>query len=679
MTDDNNHIEDNNPWQVALEQAGDMLRPDSNDGESAMKQTIARSYTVNRARHRLNLNKGTIEQAIKDGILSSFIDPENNERIPAEEIERAIGSVEFYEQVATTERVQPRDIADALDMKPTNVRKRLKGGNVDHNKPEWGQLRGRFGLPNTLNEFRKLIDDNREARRRQQREKRETERRRKVEKKEAERRRRADLRAQLVASFPAWSDLDRSHQMMMLHVGPPNSGKTHDALHRLAEAGSGWYLAPLRLLAWEVFDRLNQRGAKCNLLTGEEFIPVEGAEITAATIEMFNPNHPGEVVIIDEAQMLADADRGWAWTRAMMSSLAPEMHIIGPETAQHLIQKMAEAANIPMGTVTHERLAPIKVADKHWLLENIPPRTILVAFSRKMVLELKTRLETIGRNVSVVYGSLPPEVRRKQAERFAAGDNDVCVATDAVGMGLNLPADYVCFYEVEKFDGRDIRLLTPAEVQQIGGRAGRYGYSHAGEVGATRRGDLRIIHQLFYADAEELTHARVAPSVDDLALIPGSLAEKLKEWSQLQSIPKELRDSVRTADMAERIELANMLTDLQVAQLGLPNAVQLVNAPTRKSTRDFWYDCAVAIIDRAPMPLPPAPSDEILNTEDLDYAETCIACADIYLWLSHRREFSEFAEHQQQVREERQQWSNSIDEALLSKIKTNYIRYFDDR
>ena len=460
----------------------------------------------------------------------------------------------------------------------------------------------------------------------------------------------------------------------MLHIGPPNSGKTHDAINRLAEAGNGWYLAPLRLLAWEIFDRLNARGVACNLLTGEEYIPVEGANITASTIEMFNPNAPGEVVIIDEAQMLADADRGWAWTRALMSSTAPEMHVIAPHTARTLIQKMAEAANMPMGTVMHERLAPIRVADRPWRLENLPDKTILVAFSRKMVLTLKTRLEEEGRNVSVVYGGLPPEVRRKQAERFASGDTEICVATDAVGMGLNLPADNVCFQELEKFDGRDIRQLYSSEVQQIGGRAGRYGISEAGVVGATTRNDLKILRRLFHNIPPELTHARVAPTVDDLKLIPGSLSERLEEWSRLQSIPPELRNAVSTADLNERVELAGMLTDMQVATLGLAHAVQLVNAPTRKSTRDFWYDCAMAIIDRAPMPLPPEAPEEITGSGELDYVEICIACADVYLWLAHRREFAEFGEHLELVKYDRRNWSDMIDDALLNKISTTYLR-----
>ncbi len=631
-----------------------------------------KDYTLNRARRKLDVHRHTVERALEADVLTSYLDEEDVQRIPAYEVEHALEDELIYAQIEGLERIKLRDVSDALDVKISIARKRLRALGADANKPLWQEIRGQIGLPQTLSEFRKLVQQHRDERRQEQRNKRERNRQRKREKREAERQRRAELRAQLVASFPVWADIDRSHQLMLAHIGPPNSGKTHDALLRLGEAGSGWYLAPLRLLAWEIYDRLNQRGIPCSLLTGEEYIEVEGAEITAATIEMFNPQRSGEVVIIDEAQMLADADRGWAWTRAMMGCLAEEMHIIAPPTAQDLILRMANAANIPIGIVDHERLTPIEVAERPWPLHRLPPKTILVAFSRKAVLTLKTRLEGMGRSVSVVYGSLPPEVRRKQAERFAAGETDICVATDAVGMGLNLPADHVCFYEVEKYDGRDIRLLKPSEVQQIGGRAGRYGFSQIGLVGATRKGDLKMVRRLFYTDAEELTHARVAPSVDDLTLIPGSLAERLHEWGQLQSIPQELRSAVKTADMNERIQLASMLSNLQVAKIGLAGALQLVNAPTRKSTRDFWYDCACAIIDGMPMPLPPSPPDEITDTEALDYTETCIASADIYMWLSQRKEFKALAEHAQQVRAERREWSDRIDDALLRKIETQY-------
>ena len=335
-----------------------------------------------------------------------------------------------------------------------------------------------------------------------------------------------------------------------------------------------------------------------------------------------------------------------------------------------LIEVLAAAAEIPCELVEHQRLAPIAVAERHFTLETLPPATILVAFSRRSVLDLKMKLERLGRAVSVVYGSLPPEVRRRQADRFADGETEICVATDAVGMGLNLPADVVCFYEVEKFDGKNDRPLLPSEVHQIGGRAGRYGMSTTGLIGATTPQDLAVIRELYAQQPATLSFARVAPTVDDLNLIPGNLAEQLTQWSELQSIPAELRAVITTADMDERIELAKMLSADDIKKLGLASALQLVNAPTRKGTRAYWLDCAYMILEGYQIPLPveaPAPIDD---GGDLEAAEFSISCADIYLWLSRRREFSEFCEAHAQVREERREWSLSIDEALLRNLNT---------
>src|SRR5581483_6074321 len=305
-----------------------------------------------------------------------------------------------------------------------------------------------------------------------------------------------------------------------------------------------------------------------------------------------------------------------------------------------------------------------------WPLERLPERTILVAFSRRNVLHLKTELEMRRRRVSVVYGNLPPEVRRKQADRFADGQTEICVATDAVGMGLNLPADRVCFYELEKFDGKNMRHLTPSEVHQIGGRAGRYGLSTVGEIGATNRRSLKMLQSLYAIPPEELTHARVAPVVEDLALIPGSLAHRFAQWAELQSIPDTLRDVIRPADIDERIALARMLSDREVEQLGLATAVKLVNAPTKENTRPYWRACAQAILENIPMPVPPEAPIQISNDHDLDLTEESIACADIYLWLSRRPEFSTFAPDEEAVRDMRAVWSMSIDGALLRRLDT---------
>ena len=205
----------------------------------------------------------------------------------------------------------------------------------------------------------------------------------------------------------------------------------------------------------------------------------------------------------------------------------------------------------------------------------------------------------------MVYGSLPPEVRRRQADRFAEGETEICIATDAVGMGLNLPADVVCFYDVEKFDGKNDRRLYPSEVHQIGGRAGRYGMSTTGLIAAMSREDLAIIRELYAQEPAELAFARVAPTVDDLEMIPGSLAEQLTQWAELKSIPDELRAVITTSDMDERIELAKMLSDDEIERLGLASALQLVNAPTRKATRPYWQDCAYMILEGYQIPLPP--------------------------------------------------------------------------
>jgi ATP-dependent RNA helicase SUPV3L1/SUV3 len=509
-------------------------------------------------------------------------------------------------------------------------------------------------------------EEERAEERRQRDERRRTDRARRDE----ERRQREELRARLLAAFPAWQHSGRIDQQVILHIGPPNSGKTHNALDTLSIANSGWYLAPLRLLAFEIFDRLNQRGIRCNLLTGEEYIPVAGANVTAATIEMFDPTHSGDCVIIDEAQMLADPDRGWAWTRALMEAQAPDIYVIGPPNARDLIERLASAAAIPIQVIEHERLAPIEVAQETWPIEKLPNRTILVAFSRRMVLHLKTELEMRKRSVSVVYGNLPPEVRRRQADRFAAGQTEICVATDAVGMGLNLPADQVCFWELEKFDGKQMRMLTAAEAHQIGGRAGRYGLSKAGRVGATTKRGLKMLERLFATTPQELTHARVAPVVEDLALIPGSLAHRFAQWSELQSIPDSLRNVIRPADIDERIALARMLTDREVDQLGLEAAVKIVNAPTRDFSRDYWRLCTLAILAGESMPHPPEAPFIIENDRQLDQTEQSIACADIYLWLSRRPEFGQYAPDEIRIREMRTEWSMSIDAALLRRLDT---------
>lgn len=648
-------------WERFVALSGEVVRPGARDGDRSRTRVIARTYTPQTAARRLGLRRQSIDSAIRRGRLRMFRDPDGHERIPAEQLEAAVEDPRLYEEIAAHEVLQTRDVAIVSGVSYSTARQRLQRAHLSTTRPRWGEVRGRWGLPDRLGEFRqRLKEETAEWWVRRSEAARAAEERR-LQAQEA-------LRARLVAAFPSWRHEGRSRQHITLHVGPTNSGKTYDALQRLSEVGEGWYLAPLRLLAFEVFDTLNARGVLCNLLTGEERIDVPGALITAATVEMFNSPRSGRCVLIDEAHLLADPDRGWAWTRALMEAQAQEIHVIGAPIVQALVERLAHAAAVEIDVVEHRRLTPLRVANKPWPLDQLPPRTILVAFSRAAVLALKVDLERRGRTVSVVYGNLPPEVRRNQAARFAGGASEICVATDAVGMGLNLPADQVCFAEVEKFDGRVQRVLTPNEIRQIGGRAGRYLYSQMGEVGATTKQHLALVHKLFDMSPEALTHARVAPTVEDIAMIPGNLAERMAKWAALESIPESLRNAIKTADMSERIELAGLLKQSEVDILGLPAAMKLINAPTQQNTRAYWRQCASAILYGEPMPLPPVPSARIVSSQDLEWAEMCIRCADIYLWLSSRREFKKYGAEVSRVRRSRTSWSGWIDEALIHKI-----------
>ncbi len=666
---------ENRLWEACLPAAGEGLRPGAREGQAAHLRVAARTYTVHAAAQRLDLGAGALLAAAREGVLASFTDPAGQLRLTAAAVEAAAANAAVWEQVAAYESLSAQDLALASGLAHRVVREHLEQAGLSKARPLWGQVCGQWGLPESLREFRRQAaarrqarEDAAEAERRQQAA---TARAAALAEQAAAERQQAELRQRLLTVFPAWDTTARAGQLLTLHVGPTNSGKTYQALQHLITAGRGWYLAPLRLLAHEVFATLNAAGTPCHLLTGEESLRVPGAQITASTIEMFSPSPAEACTVIDEAHMLADEQRGWAWTRALMEARAPDLHVISAPAAGRLVERLAEAAGIARRTIQHQRLTPLAVSPRPWSLDQLPPQTILVAFSRAMALGLKSELERQHRRrVSIIYGALPPEVRRRQAARFAEGETEICVATDAVGMGLNLPADHVCFFEVEKFDGRQRRPLTPTEVRQIGGRAGRFGLSRAGLVGALNPADLAVVRRSLEGPEAPLTVARVAPSPEALALLPGTLAERLRQWTELPSIPDNWRQLLRPVGLADAIELADLLTPRDVATLGDEEALLLVRAPADTDTRDYWRACAQAIVRRRAMPLPPEAPAPIRSAAQLTEAELCIRCADIYLWLSQRRPFASAAPEAAEVRAARVEATREVDAALQRRIDT---------
>ncbi|MBQ9612444.1 MAG: helicase [Lachnospiraceae bacterium] len=273
----------------------------------------------------------------------------------------------------------------------------------------------------------------------------------------------------------------------ILHVGPTNSGKTYDAMRRLARASSGVYLGPLRLLAYEQFENLNARGVPCSLITGEEQEIVNGAMITASTVEMANLQAYYEVAVIDEAQMITDTSRGGAWTNAILGICAEEVHVCCSPDAEELMLSIIRECKDEVNVIHHERKTPLMQDKAHFTFPvSVLKGDALIVFSRRSVHAVAATIRERGLRCSVIYGALPYDVRHEQARMFASGENDVVVATDAIGMGMNLPIKRVVFLETEKYDGYELRSLRTTEIKQIAGRAGRYGIYDTGYYTALR-------------------------------------------------------------------------------------------------------------------------------------------------------------------------------------------------
>jgi ATP-dependent RNA helicase SUPV3L1/SUV3 len=278
-----------------------------------------------------------------------------------------------------------------------------------------------------------------------------------------------------VASFTAARAMRRR---ILAFLGPTNSGKSHAAFDLLAAAPRGAYLAPLRLLAWEGQERLAERGVAASLLTGEERRADPGDTHLSATVEMADFVTPVPVAVIDEVQMLADEDRGWAWTQAVVGLPAETLVLAGAAEAEPLIRRLAGLTGETVELRRFERMVPLTPLHRPVPLARTEPGDAIVCFSRRDAFALREALIARGRPPAMVYGALGPDVRRAEAERFRDGTAPVLVATDAIGMGLNLPIRRILFAATTKYGG-----LGPHLIRQIAGRAGRFGHYPEGFVG----------------------------------------------------------------------------------------------------------------------------------------------------------------------------------------------------
>ena len=428
---------------------------------------------------------------------------------------------------------------------------------------------------------------------------------------------------------------------LLLIAGPTNSGKTYAAFQHLAAAQSGVYLAPLRLMAAEFWDRMRSAGVPCSLITGEERFPDPGARHVSSTIEMLATDAEYDVAIIDEVQMIADKDRGWAWTQAIVGVNAKLVIFVGSPDAENVLREIAARLGEPFAVQRTGRLTPLEVAE-HPLDPDKPVEdaTAFISFSRRDVLAWKQTLGTT--QCAAIYGALSPEVRREEARRFAAGEARIVSATDAIGMGLNLPVKTIVFTTLTKWDGEKEITLSDSSIRQIAGRAGRFGMHEVGTVTALNRRDLAHIRAAMAAEAEPLpTIAPIAPHM--------KMLDYLAQETGRHDLPSLLdcfaalpgdTDLFSKADVSSMRDLASQIGDFS---LSLPTQFALCACPVDTRSGDHmrtWRHWVAAVAEELPSPMPRGQKftaeGGTASAVQLQSAEDRVRLLAAYRWMHHR-------------------------------------------
>lgn len=267
------------------------------------------------------------------------------------------------------------------------------------------------------------------------------------------------------------------------YLGDTNSGKTWNALCKIADVSNSAYMAPLRLLAHETYEYLNGQGIPTSLVTGEEKIDIPDNRCTSSTVECFDPLREYDLIVIDEIQMIDDNDRGSFFVQALVGANASEIVVTGPPEYASRIQEIADYLGDDFELEIFSRKSELRSLKKPTKLSDIKPNTAIVAFSKKEVYNIQRQLPKHLKS-TVLYGALGYDVRKTQAERFRNGEVDVIVTTDCIGMGLNLPIETVLFSDIKKYDGVSVKPLSVMLTKQIAGRAGRFGKYDVGYYGA---------------------------------------------------------------------------------------------------------------------------------------------------------------------------------------------------
>ncbi|MDB5448706.1 MAG: superfamily and helicase, partial [Phenylobacterium sp.] len=340
-------------------------------------------------------------------------------------------------------------------------------------------------------------------------------------------------------------------------LGPTNTGKTHLAVERMLGHASGMIGLPLRLLAREIYDRVVKlRGARAvALITGEEKIIPPRATYFVCTVEAMPLSRQVEFLAVDEIQLCADPERGHVFTHRLLHARGTcETMLLGAATMAPLVRRLLPHAEI----VNRERFSRLSYAGPK-KLTRLPRRSAVVAFSADQVYAIAELIRRQRGGAAVVMGSLSPRTRNAQVALYQSGEVDFLVATDAIGMGLNMDVDHVAFAGLRKFDGRRTRFLHPQEVGQIAGRAGRYQRDGTfGVTGEAEDMDPDLV--------EAVEQHRFQPAVDaewrNSKLDFSSLANLLRSLAQ----PPDREGLTLAAEALDETTLRQLAADPDVAE-----------------------------------------------------------------------------------------------------------------
>ena len=357
-------------------------------------------------------------------------------------------------------------------------------------------------------------------------------------------------------------------------LGPTNTGKTHLAIERMLDHETGVIGLPLRLLAREVYDKICLRVGteKVALVTGEEKIKPDSPQYWVCTVEAMPQDVPVQFLAIDEIQLAADPERGHIFTDRLLHARGDaETLVLGSSTMREAISDLIPGANF----IARPRLSKLTYSGQK-KITRLPARSAIVAFSASEVYRIAELIRRQRGGAAVVLGALSPRTRNAQVALYQSGDVDFLVATDAVGMGLNLDVDHVAFSAVRKFDGYNFRDLIPAELAQVAGRAGRH--LNDGSFGVT--GDV----EPFQADLIERLESHSFEPVKTL------------QWRNNKfdfSSVNALRESLRELPDTPRLIRARMADDVEALENLSSDREVMDKAVSRTSVELLWDVCQV--------------------------------------------------------------------------------------